>query len=56
MKPWVIVSPSGLYYIGMHQEELGVWQIALGWPSNTEIEERKRQGWYAAQATVTWSQ
>ena len=51
---WVVVSPAGLAYIGLHTDEKGAWQTCLGWPDDAEIEEKKRAGWYAAQASVTW--
>jgi hypothetical protein len=51
---WVVVAPSGLVYVGLHENEADTWQIALGWPPAEEIAERKAQGWYAAPATITW--
>ena len=52
--PWVLVAPDGVAYVGLHDDEAGAWSIALGWPSDQEIEDHKRAGWYAAQATMTW--
>ena len=52
---WVVVSPCGLYYIGLHNSEGDVWRVALGWPDELEIEEKKREGWYAAKAKATWN-
>ena len=51
---WVLVCPDGLYYAGLHQDESDVWQIALGWPDQAEITEKKRLGWYAAPVTARW--
>jgi hypothetical protein len=52
--PWVIVGPGGVYWLGHAQDEAGAWCIALGWPDQTEIDNHKAEGWYAAQATVSW--
>ena len=54
--PWVVVGPRGVYYVGLHDDELGAWTVAMGWPDAAEIAERKADGWYAAQATMTWTQ
>jgi hypothetical protein len=54
--PWVVVAPDGVFYIGLHEDEAGAWRVALGWPDDEEIAEKKRSGWYAAQATTTWTQ
>ena len=54
--PWVVVGPHGVYYVGLHDDEAGAWTVALGWPDAEEIAERKADGWYAAQATMTWTQ
>lgn len=51
---WVVVGPQGLFYVGLHDGEADTWEIALGWPSQEEIAEKKRLGWYAAQAALTW--
>lgn len=53
-QPWVIVTPNGLAYIGLHENESDVWQIYLGWPHQSEVENAKNRGCYAAQATVSW--
>ena len=54
--PWVVVAPDGVFYLGMHEDEAGAWRVALGWPDAAEIDEKKRAGWYAAQAITTWKQ
>lgn len=53
-RPWVIVAPDGVLWLGHANSEAQAWKHALGWPSPAEIGERKAQGWYAAEATVTW--
>lgn len=53
--PWIVVSPGGVYWLGHAQDEAHAWTIALGWPEQAEIDNHKRLGWYAAQATVTWT-
>lgn len=52
--PWVVVAPTGVHWLGHAHNELGAWTDALGWPDEEEVQEHKRQGWYAAEATVTW--
>lgn len=53
--PWVVVAPGGLYYVGLHEDERSAWTIALGWPDDEEIADRKREGWYAARAELRWT-
>lgn len=53
--PWVVVAPDGVFYLGLHEDEDGAWRVALGWPDAAEVAEKKRAGWYAAQATTTWT-
>lgn len=53
-KPYVIVAPNGLKYIGLETDEDGAWRHCLGWPDKNEVEEKKRDGWYCAQAELTW--
>jgi hypothetical protein len=52
--PWVVVGPGGVYWLGHAPDEATAWCIALGWPDQAEIDEHKAEGWYAAQATVSW--
>lgn len=52
--PWVVVAPSGVYWLGHAKDEHQAWTVALGWPDKAEINEHKAKGWYAAEATVTW--
>jgi hypothetical protein len=42
-------------WVGIADRESHAWSIALGWPSDEEITEAKAAGWYAAEATITWS-
>lgn len=51
----VIVNDKGeLQYVGdVGQTESDAWRLCLGWPRRNEVEECKRNGWYAAQATIT---
>ena len=55
LRPWVVVSPMGVSWLGHAQDEAGAWCIALGWPDEQEIQHHKDHGWYAAEAVVTWS-
>lgn len=52
--PWVVVAPTGVYWLGHAHNEKGAWTDALGWPDEEEVAEHKRLGWYAAEATVSW--
>jgi hypothetical protein len=54
MKVFVIVSPQGLEYIGMHESPDDAWRIHLGWPTAGEVKQRMREGWYCAEAEVSW--
>lgn len=54
LMPWVVVGSQGVYWLGHSRDEEGAWDIALGWPDQQEIDLRKQEGWYAAEATVTW--
>ncbi len=54
MKVFVIVSPQGMEYIGMHESPDDAWRIHLGWPTAGEVKQRMRDGWYCAEALVTW--
>lgn len=53
-KAFVIVSPKGPYYTGLHVSEESAWTACFYWPSDEEIAERKAAGWYCAEATLTW--
>jgi hypothetical protein len=53
--PWVVVTPAGVRWLGHAADEADAWQVALGWPDAEEIAEHKRAGWYAAEATVSWT-
>ena len=55
LMPWVVVSPSGVSWLGHASDESGAWSVALGWPDDEEIAHHRRQGWYAAEAMVTWT-
>jgi hypothetical protein len=52
---WVIVAPDGLVYVGLHENEDHAWHIFLGWPTAEDVADRKREGWYAAPAAITWT-
>ena len=51
---WVIVTPWGVQWCGIVDDETAAWATALGWPSDDEIGERKAVGWYAVPATLSW--
>ncbi len=54
MTTWVVVGPKGLFWVGLCEDEADAWSVSLGWPHLDEVAERKRLGWYAAPATITW--
>lgn len=53
MEPWAVMSPRGIEYVGLCADETHAWHIALGWPSDEEITQLKKQGWWASDATLT---
>ena len=54
LMPWVVVAPEGVHWIGQAWSERDAWRIGLGYPDEAEVEWHKGQGWYAAQATLSW--
>ena len=53
-KPYVIVGPNGLEYVGLHLTKDTCWTIYLGWPSQEDIDWYKNNGYYCAEANLTW--
>ncbi len=56
LMPWVVVSGNGVMWLGLAKDEDCAWTYALGWPSKEEIEDKKKKGWYAKDATVSWKE
>ena len=54
LRPYVLVDPQGLIYVGLHASEESCWRIALGWPSQEEIDQHKAHGFAVYPANVTW--
>ena len=54
-EPYVLVSPHGLAYVGLHNSEADCWKIALGYPDEVEINDKIKEGYYVAKANLTWS-
>ena len=52
--PYVLVGPKGVRYVGLHHNADDCWTVALGWPTDEEIAEYKRNGFAVHPATVTW--
>ena len=46
IETYVIVSPNGLEYVGLHDSSDDAWGIFLGWPTKGEVRELLRLGWY----------
>lgn len=55
-RPFVLVGPEGVRYLGLHRSADECWSIALGWPPESEIEEYKRNGFAVHPAQVTWKE
>lgn len=53
-RPWVIVGPDGVFWLGLADSEAQAWYWALIGPLPEEIAEHKARGYYAAEATLTW--
>lgn len=54
IETYVIVSPNGLEYVGLHDSSDDAWRIFLGWPTKGEVRGKLEQGWYCTKATLTW--
>ena len=54
MKPFVIVGPQGLAYVGLHSSEADCWKVYLGWPDTSEVEHAKSRGFNCYEATLQW--
>ena len=54
LRPYVFVGPNGLHYVGLHDGEDSCWRVALGWPSQEEIDLHKMHGFAVYPANVTW--
>ena len=54
-RPYVLVGPDGVHYVGIHNSEDDCWKIALGWPSEEEILARKSEGFAVYPATLSWN-
>lgn len=47
MTPWLIASPTEVYWIGLTTDERHAWDVALGWPDESEINAKKAEGFKA---------
>lgn len=54
IETYVIVSPHGLEYVGLHKSSDDAWRIFLGWPTKGEVREKLKHGWYCTKANLTW--
>ena len=51
MPLFVLIAPQGnIHYAGLHDDEAGVWQVALGWPDEAEIQHFQLSGYYVSAA------
>lgn len=46
-------SAGRLHHVGIHRDEQSAWTIYLGWPSDEEIEQNKRQGFRCIPVIIT---
>jgi len=44
MKIWAVFRKAELLYVGLHTTEQDCWQLYLGWPSEQEVLDAKREG------------
>ena len=51
-KPFIFVTPQGVEWLGLADCISHAWQIALGWPDESEIDEAESGGCFIATATV----
>lgn len=50
---WAIIKPNGDILLDSNfADEAQAWQVALGWPSDDEIEIAKKEGYRAVFAAV----
>jgi hypothetical protein len=55
LRAWAIIDPEGHIHVDSTLEtEERAWEVALGWPSQEEIEGRKKEGWKAVIVTVIY--
>lgn len=54
-RPFGLYSPNGCYYLGLHASHADCWQVALGWPSEEEIRNKKAAGWYCVEGTFSYT-
>ena len=54
-EPWVVVSPEGVFHVGLHASEKEAWMVALIFRGDAEIKKRKAEGWYAAPAQLQYT-
>lgn len=53
IRAWVIIKPDGDIVLDSDfKSELDAWKVGLGWPSDDEIEQAKKDGYRAVMATV----
>ena len=53
IEAWGIIRPTGHILIDdSWGDEDAAWHVALGWPTNEEIEWAKTSGWRAVRVTV----
>lgn len=55
IETYVICSPQGLEYVGLHENEADCWRIFLGWPTVGEVKEKLKEGWYCTKANIYWN-
>lgn len=51
-KPYVFVTPDGVQWAGLADDEKHAWTIALGWPDDDEIDDAQAGGCFVAKAVI----
>ena len=55
-KMWAVVFPDGRIVTGSDlHSEADAWSTALGWPTEAEIEDAKKRGAVAVEATLSYT-
>ena len=54
IETYVIVSPNGLEYVGLHKCSDDAWRNFLCPPRPGEVREKLKHGWYCTKANLTW--
>jgi hypothetical protein len=54
--PFALIGPDGWHYIGLHPDEKDCWRVALGWPDEAEINQKKAEGYKVKKINVSYQE